>query len=360
MKPLRFFAFLGFAWLATATAGLAADDPFTVSGIPVDASAASASVAQNIAINDGRGRAWTMLYRRITKAQDWPRQPQLDDLSLQRIVRNYLVANERRSTTRFVASMTYVFNADAVKRLLRSQNIPYVDLEAKPVLVVPMAPGYASRSAWSSLWANPKYANGAVPMVLPLGDPIDRDALAPLNFATAQWQDVEPIASRVHATEAYLVQAVPGKGNVTVAIRRLGPGGSPPIPNVVVTLKPGDAGTKAYGAAADQAAAAIVDAWKAHSAIDFNKRSKLTADVRVQSLADWGTLLQKLATVPTVTDVNVLAMNMGEARLAITYAGSSDQLEAFFAQAGLDLADNDSGWELSMQAPPSNPTPQSQ
>jgi len=251
-----------------------------------------------------------------------------------------------------------VFNPDAVRRLLRAQNIAYVDIDAKPVLVIPMSPGYAARAPWTQLWAQPKYATGAVPLVTPVGDPLDAQALAALNFATAQWQDVEPAASRVHATDAFLVQATPGKGNITVAIRRLGPGTPTPIPSVVVPVRPGESAQQAYGAAADAAAASIVEVWKSHSAIDFNKRYKLTAEVHIASLADWGLLMQKLATVPTITEVQVVAMNVGEARVAITYVGTPEQLQAVAAQSSIDLSNSGGGWQLAMQTQPMpQPTP---
>ncbi len=358
MQRVALILVLGLACMLPFADARAADDPFTVSGIAVDATASSSSVAQNIAIDEGRSRAWTTLFRRLTKTQDWPRQPVLDDMALQRMIRNYVVADERRSTTRFVASMSYVFNPDAVRRLLRSQDIPYVDMAAKPVMVVAMAPGYSAHSPWASLWSNPKYATGAVPIVAPVGDALDAQALGVINFATAQWPDVEPVASRVHATDVFLVQATPGKGMITVALRRVGPGASPPIPNVVVPVKPREPARQIYAAAADAAAAAIVDAWKGRSAIDFSKRWKLTADVQIASLADWGTLMQKLSAVPTVTDVAVLAMDTGEARIAITYVGSAEQLVEFAAQSNLDLSNTNGTWQLGVQVPVPIPAPQ--
>src|SRR5436853_3044334 len=91
-----------------------ADDPFTVNGIKVDATAQSAIEAQTKAINSGRAKAWQTLYRRLAKQQDWGRQPALDDATLQRLVRSYQARDQRSSTTRFVANMTYVFSANAV------------------------------------------------------------------------------------------------------------------------------------------------------------------------------------------------------------------------------------------------------
>jgi hypothetical protein len=219
------------------------------------------------------------------------------------------------------------------------------------VMVVAMAPSYSAHSPWASLWANPKYATGAVPIVPPVGDALDTQALGLINFATAQWPDVEPAASRVHASDVFLVQATPGKGTITVALRRLGAGASPPIPNIVVPVKPGEPANQAYASAVDAAATAIVDIWKVHSAIDFNKRFKLTADVRFTSLADWGALVQKMSTIPTIADVNVLAMDTGEARLAITYVGSAEQLTELAAQSNLEITNSDGNWRISVMAP---------
>lgn len=332
---------LGFA------AAARADDPFTVSGISVDASASSATEAQTIAINSGRGRAWTALFHRLAKAQDWPRQPVLDDLTLQRIIRSYLPGNERRSTTRYVASMTYAFNPDAVRRILRQNNIAYADVQAHPVLVIPMAPGYQPRGAWSAAWANPKFSGGSVPLVIPRGDAVDVSALGQLNFTTSAWQDVEPTCSRLHALEAYLALVQPGNGQIVVKLRRLGPGNSPPIPDVTTPIPSKTPPGKGLAVAADMSAGAIIDAWKARAAIDFGKRSKLLAEVHIESLNDWSTMQQKLAAVPTISEVAIIGMNVGEARIAISYAGTSEQLTQLLGQSGFDLSNDEGTWWLS-------------
>ena len=349
MRRLTLLVFFAFSFPILVSVAWAADDPFTVSGIAVDASASSATEAQTIAINSGRARAWATLYRRLTKAQDWPRQPALDETTLQRIIRNYLPMNERRSTTRYVASMTYVFNADAVRRIFRQDNIAYADTQAKPFLIVPMSPGYQPHAGWTTVWANPHYTGGAVPLVLPAGDAVDASALGALKFSTAAWQDVEPAASRAHATEAWLVLAQTANGQITVKLRRLGPGGSPTVPDVVMPIPPGTPPAKVYANAADATANAIIDAWKGRAVVDYGKRSKLVAEVRIDSLGAWSSMLQKLGTISTITDVGVVAMNTGEARIAISYVGTSDQLSQTLTQAGLSLSSDDGTWWLAVQ-----------
>jgi hypothetical protein len=327
-------------------------DPFTVTGIQVDASAASAIEAQTIAIDSGRQRAWTTLIHRLTKQDDWAKIPALDDQAVQRLIASYLPVNERRSTTRYSASMTYTFNADAVRRLLRSQNIAYTDMAAHPILIVPLDPRYEAHGAWTNAFFNPRYSHAAVPLNLPIPDAQTVSALASVSFDSAQWSQLQGIAGRVRADEAMLLLLVNAKGKVTVKLRHLGIGASWTVADVDVPEPANAPPAKISADAADAAATAVIDAWKAHAAIDFGKRFRLVAEIKADQLEDWSTMQQKLATIPTITDIGVVALDIGEARIAISYVGSAQQLKDSITQAGYDLESDDSGWTLAPLPPP--------
>src|ERR1700743_2338421 len=123
LRFLRFFAGLALVTLLFAPAQ--AQELFTVSGVHVDATAASSAEALNLAVAQGRPRAWQILFRRLTREQDWARQPAVDGAALLRLSRGYTIANERRSTTRYVADVTYIFNRDAVSRILQGAGIAF-------------------------------------------------------------------------------------------------------------------------------------------------------------------------------------------------------------------------------------------
>ena len=342
---------LAFAAAFALPAIAAADDLFSVSGVHVDASAASASAAQLAAIAQGRPRAWQTLFRRLTRQQDWARQPQLDDTQLQRITRGFTIANERRSTTRYVADITYNFNADAVQHVLQAAAIAYTQFQAKRILVIPFAPNYARGSAWASALASPRFAGSVVPFAVPGGDALDQAAMNGLNFDTASWADVEPVASRIHATEAVLVLAAPNAGHMTVTLKRVGAGELPVKASVDLRMAQGGAAST-YAAAADAAVHAIEDMWKTHTAVDFSQTGHLTADVRIASLAQWGALQTTLATVPNVAGISVLDMDIGEARISLSYLGTTDQLRTALAAQGIALTGHGGEWTLSSAAAP--------
>ncbi len=323
----------------------AADGAFTVGNIHVDASAASVVAARNAAIAGGRPAAWQTLFRRLTRQQDWARQPVLDDPTLQRIITGYFPANEKRSTRRYVAEVTYMFNPEAVARVLQSAGIPYASVQAKRILLIPMAPGYSRGPGWTAALASPRFATSMVPYAVPAGDALDESVLGGLAFDTATWNEVQPAASRIRASEAVLIQAVVTGNKLTITLRRLGAGELPAKTSIEVPILQGAQST--YPAAAEAAVHALEDLYKSHAAVDFSQKSKLVADVRVASLAQLAGLQSALAGVPNVSNVAVVAMDIGEARLSISYIGSADQLRDAMAQAGLTLVNRGGAWQLS-------------
>jgi len=314
---------------------------YTVSAVHVDATGASSTEALNAAIAQGRVRAFQTLYRRLTRQVDWPRQPVLDAAGLLRISRGYNIANERRSTTRYVADVTYMFNPDGVARTLRAAQIAFSQTQAKRILVIPMSPG-VGHGAWAQALMAPAFRESAVPFTL-LGAEDDA-ALVALNFETATWNDVSAVAVKNHVTEVGLVQAVSANGKVTVNIRRLGLGEQPARTSLDVPMLQSVSAT--YPAAAQAAVRTIEDMWKTRSAIDFSQRGHLTADVPIASLAQWSEIQAALGSVSNVTGFTVTAMDMNYARINLTYLGGIEQVREALAGAGLSLTNRGGQWML--------------
>ena len=329
------------AALLLAAPAAAQDSLYTVSGIHVDAAAASSTEAMNAAIAQGRGKAFQTVFRRLTRQADWARQPALDTAALLRISRGYNIANERRSTTRYVADVTYMFNPEAVARALRAAQIAFSQVTAKRILVIPMSPG-VNHGPWAQALMAPAFRDSQVPFTV--SAPEDDASLAALNFDAATWNDVAALAVKNHVAEVGLVQALYANGKMTVNIRRLGLGEQPAKTSVDVPLLQ-TVGTT-YPAAAQAAVRAIEDLWKTRSAIDFSQRGHLIADVRIASLAQWGEIQTALGTVGNVTGVTVTAMDMNYARINLTYQGGIDQLREALGGAGLTLTNRGGQWML--------------
>jgi hypothetical protein len=333
-------AVFAFAIAAASPAG-AQESLYTVSGVHVDATAASSSEAMNQAIAQGRARAFQILFRRLTRQADWGHQPPLDAQALVRLSRGSNITNERRSTTRYTADVTYMFNPGAVQRTLRAAQIAFSQAQAKPILVIPMSPG-VGHGPWAQALMSPALRESQVPFTVLA--PEDDAALAGLNFDTAGWNEVSAVASKNHVGEVALVQAVYAGGKVTVNVRRLGP--AEPAAKTSTEVPVLQTVGTTYPVAAQAAVRAIEDMWKTRSVIDFSQRGRLTADVRIASLAQWGEIQSALAGIGNVTGMNVTAMDMGYARINLAYQGGLEQLRQALAGSGLILSNRGGQWTL--------------
>ena len=338
----RAFILAAFALVLVAARPAGAQDTlYTVNGVHVDSTAASSGEASNEAIAQGRAKAFQILFRRLTRQADWSRQPPLDSAALLRLSRGTTITNERRSTTRYTADVTYMFNPTAVQRALRAAQIAFSQVQAKPILVIPMSPG-VSHGPWSQALISPAFRDSQVPFTVLA--PEDDASLAAMNFDAATWNDVSQVAIKNHVSEVALVQAVYAGGKMTVNVRRLGVSEQPVKTSVDVPVLQ-TVGTT-YPVAAQAAVRTIEDMWKTRSSIDFTQRGRLTADVRIASLAQWGEIQSSLAAVGNVTSMNVTAMDIGYARVNLTYQGGLDQLREAFAGAGLTLSNHGGQWTL--------------
>ncbi len=364
----RLAALLAVAVLFVAPAGAApADLTYTVSGVHVDASAASASAAEAIAIDQGRPKAWDILFHRIAKPGDISKEPKPDMETLRRLARGFTVKNEKRSTTRYVADVTYAFSPEAVSRVMATISSSYRMLgNMRRILLIPMAPTFDRQSPWASAFSSPRFAGSMVPFVVPTGDAPDVKALSLLKFDATTWPDVQIVAARIHATEAVLALAIPltqggtsindkMTGKVQIWLKRIGVAEAPMKTSVDVPLIKNPAQT--YPLAADAAVHAIEVMYQQKPPIDFGPRATLSADVHIDSLEQWNAMQTAMGVVANVVAIQVVAMDIGLVRITLTYQGSTDQLHDALAPVGIALTRDDAGGQWSMAYAP--PTPKS-
>ncbi len=327
MKCLSILAGL---WLGLIPAhGYAADAAlYTVPGIEVDATADSATAARDIALAGGLPVAWQRLYRRITPPTAWDQQPDPDGALLQRLILSMQIANERRSTTRYLAEVTYNFNPVEVQGLLRSNGIRFAEAQARAVLVVPTVNGaYDPQSEWARAWAQPSIAQGLVPVILPFGDAADQPVLGQGGLVGLSWDALAPVAERYEVEEIVIARATPdGNAAQLIVVSEQGR----QVESVAFA-------NSNFATTADAAAQLLAQDWKEAAAVDYSRRSRIVADVVFNGPQDWAAIRQALIDVRTVAGVDVLGLSVSEARVELSYFGDPEQLRVAMAQQNLNF-----------------------
>lgn len=183
---------------ATVIPALAQDiEVFAISGVAVDATAETVTEARELAIPQGRPIAFRRMLERLTLNGDHGRLPEFDPAAADEFIRGFRVDSEKTSAVRYLGQLTYVFDPEAVRTLLRNAGIRFAETVSRPVLVLPVYfEGDTPRlwedpNPWRETWSENPGNTGLVPLVVPLGDLAD---IADLDAQAAADGDPERLA----------------------------------------------------------------------------------------------------------------------------------------------------------------------
>ena len=326
---------------------------FTVAGIPVDATAATALAAREAARLDGQRRAFGVLVDRLTLAADRRRVPRLTDAQLTDLVRDFEVANERSSTVRYLADYTFRFRPDGVRRLLGDAGVPYAETVSKPVTVLPVlrragvAVLWNDPNPWRDAWANLKAPAGLVPLVVPLGDAGDIAAIGADQAVAGDAAALGAIAALHGGGDVLIAQATIGDGGQLDTTIRRGSGGTlAQVSAATYRPNPGESEADLMARAVAAADAEVEEAWKRQNLLSGGSQAVLTAAVSLGSLADWLYVRDRLNGVAGLERSELVALSKQAARVELHYAGDPARLQLALAQRDLVLSGGGTDWTL--------------
>jgi hypothetical protein len=332
-------------------------DIFTVS-VPVDATAASANAARDTARLDGQRRAYAALLDRLTLPRDRSRLPPPTDSTLNQVIQGFEVANERRSTVRYLADYTFHFRAGAVEQLLRDHGVAFAETVSKPVVVLPVLESsgrpmlWDDPNPWRDAWASAPPPQGLVPMKVPLGEVED---VATIDAATADAGDdahLQAISANYDHADVLVTRAtIHGAGNgeaVDVSTTRFIPGSPGGEQSWVAsyTAAQGEAEPDLLARAVAGTVDQVDNAWKQANMLDYSQSATLVVSVPAASLDAWLAVRQRLAATAAIQSTQLISLDRHGARLELHYVGSADQLRVALAQNNLDLSGSDPDWVL--------------
>ena len=329
----------------------AEDDPYSVT-VSVDATSDTIGRARDMARGDGQRRALATLAERLSGAKGAAKLPKFDDKALTDLVASFEVANERMSTVRYVADVTYHFHPAEVQRVLQKAGIALGgEGGAEPGKSLILLPVYQSGATavlwddpnpWRDAWAQQPAGFGAARYRVPLGDASD---IAVIDAAKARAGDaaaLAKIAQQNGADEALVAFAVPrgppgSPAGLDVTVRHYRAGQAVDDHSDSVTANPGERRDQFFRRAAGVIAADIENGWKKAGPPGYDQQGSLTAVLPITGLEDWVRVRERLAALPTIRKVGLVALSLQEATIEIEYLGSIDQLKASLAEAKLDL-----------------------
>ncbi len=335
-----------------------ADDPYTVTGVAIDATASNALEAYQVALRQGQRDAARRLVRRLTLAEDrvgtpLDLQPHVDeagethagfalsDAIIAEMISGLEISNEQRSATRYLAELEVSFHPRTVARVMEAYGVSFVESQSRPMLVLPVYEGENGfllweSNPWRAAWRQ-NFSNALTPMITPArADITPRQALEldePALLALARSQGVNRIAvlragerNGARRFGGYLIEILQ---DGSLAVETWGP-------HTVY----GDWNTGARDFVADRE-----EAWKVQSIVRDGEETELRVTVMYSGLPEWRSLQQALTRASLVRNAQLDALSRDGARMTVSYRGAFEQLVSELAERGATLEEHPGlGW----------------
>lgn len=366
------------AALAGLAAGLAPsahaakeEQVFTVANYPVEASDKNAVAAKDKALSEGQQAAFRSLLKRIVPVTAYKQLSRLTNVKAADIVSGVAVRSEHNSSTEYIANLDFSFQPDAVRSVLAREGIPFVELQAPVVTVVPIMrqgnPGEAKNDTgwWRGAWKELDLDHTLTPVKL--------DDLKPVvhNDTVKMLTDGDDGALRILAGEyktdrIVLAIAEPDLAGKSMLVTLAGQDAVGPVLlkrtyritdgdfnyaselAAVVALGVIEGRWKALKGAAQSAELAPPPAdepaWTTGRGKNVGEPVKLVAEF--SSLAQWNEIRAQLLDTPGVENLEIATVSSSDADISLNYPGGAQGLANALGGRGLNLQNDAGGWTL--------------
>lgn len=340
----------------------AASDPvFTVANFPVEARAKDAVTAKERAMAEGQQAAFRTLLKRLVPVTIYSRLKAAKTAQAADFIDGVSVRSERNSTTQYIASLDFAFQAEAVRAFLRREGIPFIDQQAKTVTVVALVKGAdgavadarnSAAKGWLEAWRNLDLEHALTPIALAAARPvIHADTVRMLLRGDGGGLRIlagEYKTDRIVAAVAELDGAA-GKLHVTLS----GEDGVGPIALRRSYRVSGGDTAYTMELAAIVALGTLEGRWKSVAArarggieVLSGPAEGMTMLVEFRNMRQWQDMRRVIAETPGVEDLVVGGLSARGADVSLRFPGGGEQLADALGSQGMMLQRVGGTWVL--------------
>lgn len=331
----------------TVPAAVPVADPFTVSGVKVDVSAANANAARDQAIRDAQVKAWAELHKRLVPSA--ASAPRVSEIELARLVQGFEIDDEKVSATRYLGSITVRFRPAAVREALAGGGQQYVEPPARPYVILPVTVVdgrpvlWEDRTDWREAWEGRQTGASLVPLVVPDGELADISAIGVNEALAGDPEALARIAQRYNAGGVVVAKTdLPAGGldlgrPLAVEVTHYTPDGARDQQTVNVKADMADRAGDFLTRATTFVSAAIDESYRRDNTVASGPEQATLVRVPLGSLNDWVETRKRLGMVNAVTRTDVLSISRYEALVALTHRGDVERLRQALARRDLGL-----------------------
>lgn len=319
---------------------------YTVAKVEVEAEAKDAVEAKQIAINDGQQTAFRLLLKRLTHPSAHARLPIIDDAMVESMIEGFSVRRESNSTTRYIATLDFTFEPNAVRDILNRFGLPYAEQQSAPVIVLPvMTEGGGVKTGGSNSWYEALDSVDVEHALAPMRLAAPRPDFSPGTIQNPGSREVlETLKQQYRAENLVLALAEVDPQMTRLRVRLSGQDAVGGIFLERSYAIHGRDTAEAARFAAKVAAGVIEGRWKTTRLASLGSLGGAPANLEVvplsvqfSNLKQWQEIRTKLLKIPGLQGLDIKALNARGASISVEFAGGAERLVTAVQSQGLSL-----------------------
>ena len=333
-------------------------DVFEVRDVAVDVTAETAAQAREQAYAEGEAGAFRTLLERLTLRIEHEGLPKLKADEIASYIKDFSVADEKTSSVRYLALLSFRFKHEEVRALLNDFGFSFAETVSKPVLVLPVFQHLGALllwdepNPWRDAWAARPKRDGLVPTLLPLGDLADIAAIGAEQAMDGDLQRLAAIAGRYGASDTLVVfgvlrvDAAKARQVLDVYFTRYGRQLKEQTEVVSFPQEKDEPIPRLLARAAEELISLVEDNWKRDNLLQFERAGEIPVVLPISGLKDWLRVRKQLGGVAVIRRAEMVLLSRERVRLILHFIGETSQLALALEQADLALVQEGGKWFL--------------
>jgi hypothetical protein len=340
---------------------------FAVSGVEVDVTDVNAAAAKNKAIVEAQVKGFRILALRLAGEEAQAKFAKLTEKDVGRMLRSLSIEEERSGPGRYIGKLTVRFLPNRVRDLFAEYGLPYVEDQSPPIVLLPIwktpqGPVLWEDNPWKKTWVDLKTEQAVVPLIIPLGDLQDTQAITAEEALANNGPKLESIMMRYEASAILVAVA---EANPEGGIRGVMIGDTPLGKVTFDKIYTAEDGTMegALLVAAQRFHGVMIEKWRAtraklaaeerarkeaerQAALAAQGPQRLAVTVRFRSVGEWSSIKSRIAGTPGVVGVDVASIALSGAVIRVTHKASIQDLQNSLLAGGLSLNQEGGAWVI--------------
>lgn len=330
---------------------------YTVTGVDVDVTDKDATTAKTKAIIEAQVKAFPILAERLGSAEAVGKLADLTPQQIGRMLRSLSIEEEHSAPGRYIGKLTVRFLPNKVRAVFAEHGLPVVEQQAPPIVVLPVWKSPEGTivwedNIWRKAWLDLKAEQAIVPLIVPLGDLQDSQAITPDEALAMDPVKLESIMIRYEA-KAILVAIAEPSGEIAIHAMMTG---ETPLGKVAFdeNYQAEEGGIETSAAmAARSFHNALLDHWRsvklkmaaqAKAEAEAQRTAEAVASAQALPVAvpfrsadEWNAIRQRILSVDGVLGVDVSTFARNGAMIKLMFGSSLDDLRNSLYASNLRL-----------------------